>query len=126
MAFFDELGRTISDKSREAAKKAKELTEVMQLKNQINGEKSRITEAYASIGKAYYEEHSGELDERFLDACVAIRNSMTAIETLEARVNMLEGSRICAECGARVDKDAVFCSQCGASMNQVSIMDEED
>ena len=32
MAFFDTLGKTLSEKGKEAAKKAKDLTETMQLK----------------------------------------------------------------------------------------------
>ena len=30
MAFFDEIGKTLADKSREAAKKAKDVAEILQ------------------------------------------------------------------------------------------------
>lgn len=41
MAFFDEIGKTLADKSREAAKKAKDVAEILQLKAQISTEKSK-------------------------------------------------------------------------------------
>ena len=40
MAFFDEIGKTLADKSREAAKKAKDVAEILQLKAQISTEKT--------------------------------------------------------------------------------------
>ena len=39
MAFFDDLSRTLSDKGKEAAHKAKEAAEVLQVKAQIASEK---------------------------------------------------------------------------------------
>lgn len=47
---FDEIGKTLADKSREAAKKAKDVAEILQLKAQISTEKSKTKELYASIG----------------------------------------------------------------------------
>ena len=41
MAFFDEIGKTLADKSREAAKKAKDVAEILQLKAQISTEIAR-------------------------------------------------------------------------------------
>ena len=44
-----------SDKSREAAKKAKDVAEILQLKAQISTEKSKTKELYASIGVLYFK-----------------------------------------------------------------------
>ena len=55
MAFFDALGKTISEKGKEAAQKAKVLTETMQLKGQISTEENNIQLAYREIGKLAYD-----------------------------------------------------------------------
>ena len=55
MAFLEELGKTLTDTGKEVATKAKALTETIQLKTQISTEKTKLEEAYAAIGRIYYE-----------------------------------------------------------------------
>ena len=55
MAFFDTLGKTLSEKGKEAAKKAKDLTETMQLKAQISGEENNLKQAYQEAGRLAFE-----------------------------------------------------------------------
>ena len=43
MAFFDELGKVISDKSKEAANRVKDITGVLQLKSKLSAEKDKHT-----------------------------------------------------------------------------------
>ena len=62
MAFFDELGKVISDKSKEAANRVKDITGVLQLKSKLSAEKDKINKAYITLGKAYYDRHEGELE----------------------------------------------------------------
>ena len=57
MAFFDELGKVISDKSKEAANRVKDNTGVLQLKSKLSAEKDKINKAYITLGKAYYDRH---------------------------------------------------------------------
>lgn len=42
MAFFDELSRTLSDKGKEAAQKARDGASVLQMKMQIASEKGKL------------------------------------------------------------------------------------
>jgi hypothetical protein len=67
MAFFDELGKVISDKSKEAANRVKDITGVLQLKSKLSAEKDKINKAYITLGKAYYDRHEGELEGKFAD-----------------------------------------------------------
>lgn len=118
MAFLEELGKTLTDKGKEAAKRAKELTGVLQLKSQLTGEKAKLSEVYARLGKVYYEEHQDDIEERFEDDFAAVKAGMTKILELEQEICQLEGNRVCAECGAKVDREARFCSRCGAPMEE--------
>lgn len=119
MAFFEELGRTLSDTGKEVATKAKALTENIQLKTQINAEKGKLEEAYAVIGKTFYEANQ-EPEEMYAKSYEAVRASRERIAALEIELTQNEGTRICAECGAIVPKDSIFCGKCGASVKETA------
>lgn len=116
MAFFDELGKAINGKSREAATKVRDLTEILQLKSKLSSEKEKVNKAYINLGKAYYDRHEVSAEEEYADDFEAIRAGLLKISELEEEIISLEGTRICAECGAKVEKGAAFCGRCGAQM----------
>ena len=119
MAFFEELGKTLSDTGKEVATKAKALTETIQLKTQISVEKTKLEEAYAVIGKQFYEANK-EPEEAYAKAYEAVRASRERIAALEIELSQSEGTRICAECGAKVPKNTFYCGKCGASVKEAA------
>lgn len=116
MAFFEDLGKTISDTSKEVATKAKALTEAISLKTQISSEKAKLNDVYKSIGKKYYESHPEAEDEVYVMEYDLIKAGLAKIAVLEEELCQTEGARICAECGAKVPKDSAFCGRCGAAV----------
>ena len=126
MAFFDELGKVISDKSKEAANRVKDITGVLQLKSKLSAEKDKINKAYITLGKAYYDRHEGELEAEFADEFHTIQAGLVKIASLEDEIAELEGTRVCAECGAKVEKNAAFCSRCGAPMDSMAAADAHE
>lgn len=119
MAFFEELGKTLSDTGKEVATKAKALTETIQLKTQISAEKTKLEEAYSVIGKLFYEANN-EPGEAYTKAYDAVRASRERIAALEIELTQSEGTRICAECGAKVPKDSFYCGKCGAHVKEAA------
>lgn len=116
MAFLDELSKVISDKGKEAASKVKDITGVIQLKSKLSAEKEKVNKAYISLGKVYYDRHEASLEEEYADEFKIIQAGLIKIAVLEDEIAELEGTRVCAECGAKVEKDALYCSKCGAPM----------
>ena len=116
MAFFEELGKVISDKSKEAAGKVKDLTGVIQLKTRLSSEKEKVNKAYIALGKAYHDRHESSAEEELSAEFETIRNGLIKMAELEDEIAELEGTRVCAECGAKVERNAAFCSKCGAPM----------
>ena len=94
MAFFDELGKVISDKSKEAANRVKDITGVLQLKSKLSAEKDKINKAYITLGKAYYDRHEGELEGKFADEFHTIQAGLVKIASLEDEIAELEGTRV--------------------------------
>ncbi len=121
MAFFGELSKVISDKSKEAAGRVKDITGVLQLKSKLSAEKEKVNKAYIVLGKAYYDRHEASVEEEFVEEFKAIRAGLMKMAELEDEIAELEGTRACAECGAKVEKDAAFCSKCGAPMAEPAV-----
>lgn len=127
MAFLDELGKVISDKSKEAASKVKDITGVIQLRAKLSAEKEKVNKAYISLGKAYYDRHEASLEEEYADEFKIIQAGLIKMAVLEDEIAELEGTRVCAECGAKVEKEALYCSKCGALMeDKMAAAAEED
>lgn len=118
MAFFDELGKVISDKSKEAAGKVKDLTGVIQIRAKLSAEKEKMNKAYVNLGKVYYDRHESFAEEEYAADFESIRTGLMKVAELEDEIAELEGTRVCAECGAKVIKEAQFCSKCGAPMEE--------
>ncbi|WP_333651689.1 zinc ribbon domain-containing protein [Lacrimispora sp.] len=125
MAFFEGLGKTLSDTGKEVATKAKALTETIQLKTQISGEKTKLEEAYAVIGKLFYESNK-EPEEEYKKAYEVVRACRERIAALEIELTQSEGTRLCAECGAKVTKDSLYCGKCGAPVKEAAAQEEEE
>lgn len=125
MAFFGELSKVISDKSKEAAGKVKDITGVLQLKSKLSAEKDKINKAYITLGKAYYEAHEAAQEEKFAEEFKTIAVGLVRMAELEDEIAELEGTRTCAECGAKVERNAAFCSKCGAAMTEPVLSEEE-
>ena len=126
MAFFEELGKVISDKSKEAAGKVKDITGVIQLKTKLSSEKEKVNKAYIALGKAYYDKHEVSAEEELSAEFETIRIGLIKMAELEDEIAELEGTRVCAECGAKVERNAAFCSKCGASMSGASANPAEE
>ena len=116
MGFFDNLGSTISEKSKIVADKAKEVADVTKLKMQISTEESKIKEAYLEIGKLFCKKEMGEVPEEFIPYVQIVGDARAQIENLKAQINDLKGVKTCPGCGAEVPLESSFCSACGSKV----------
>lgn len=116
MAFLDDLSRTLSDKGKEAALKAREAAELLQMKAQIGSEKSKLKELYGAVGVLYYKKHRDDEDNEFGDLFREIGNVLTNVAALEEKVQGLEGSLVCPHCRKVMKRDALYCSHCGTAL----------
>lgn len=118
MAFLDELGKTITGKGREAAQKAMEVAEILQIKAQVSSEKSKLNQLYAAVGKIYVESHQENEDDACKDLYTEIHNVLANIRSLEEKIRELDGSKLCSTCGSSTEREAMYCSKCGSSVEE--------
>ena len=126
MAFFEEMGKTLADKSKEAAQKAKDVAEVLQLKAQINSEKGKVKELYAAIGAVYLKKNRENEEDEYKMFFPEIEKVLVRIEELESKVKELEGTRVCSSCKAPLHKGDAFCCRCGAAVEEETAGEAEE
>ncbi|MGN0161511.1 MAG: zinc ribbon domain-containing protein [Lachnospiraceae bacterium] len=117
MDFFDKLGEKLAATGEEISQKAKEMTEVVSLKNQIRTQENQLDEIYKSIGKKYYEAHKDEEGNEYAADFESIKTAQAGIATLNAQIREVKGTKVCPVCGEDIVGEASFCPKCGAKIN---------
>ncbi len=113
MAFFDRMGKKLSNAGQSVAQQTKNLSEISRLNSQISAQEKRVTELYTLIGQAYYEQckDGPEVQQnRLLQEIKVLRGQISAAQE---RILQLRSMGKCPQCGADVPPDALFCSVCG-------------
>lgn len=113
MDFFERVGDTFSTKSKEVAKKAKNIAEISNLNGQINSHEKTIEKMYVELGKVYFEQNKDNVDDKCAEQCNIIKEAVEKIKTLNDEINKIKGNKVCIGCGAVMDADTVFCPKCG-------------
>ena len=114
MDFFTEMKRSLESTGKQVAKKTKDFSESLQLKSKIAAEKDALETMYRSIGRQVYEHATEEEAERFAEEFLSIQKTLKRKAELEEELAALEGAVYYEECGAKLDRNAVFCSRCGS------------
>ena len=91
MDFFEKVGETITTKGKEAADKAKDVAEIVNLKNQIKVCEDVIRKNYMEIGKQYYESNADDENAEYARQCTAIRNAEKGVKELEEKIREIKG-----------------------------------
>ncbi len=118
MDFFNNLGKTLSEKSRDAAKKAKDMADIVRINGQITAEEDKIAKAYQTIGKAYYEMNKQNEKDEFAGYFMEIEEAEAKVAQYKAEVQKLKGISVCPNCGAEVKMGTLYCATCGGKLFQ--------
>ena len=118
MAFFDDLGKKLSQAGQSAVQKTKEITDIAKINGMISDEEKKIKDNYYKIGKLYVETHQTVCEIEFAEMISAINDSERKIKDYKDQIQDIKGIEICAKCGAQVAEGAAFCGVCGSSMTK--------
>ena len=116
--FFDNAFDKAKNAFEVAYKKTGEVLSAEKIKFGISSLKTKREKLYAKLGKNYFDsltETASLSDENkaLYDEIVEIN---TKIEDLSNELNFVKSNRLCPNCGAVIDENAVFCSKCGAKI----------
>lgn len=115
MAFFQDIGKKITQTGQDAVQKTKDIADTVKFNNQIAEEEKRITALYTQIGEVYYTQFGGSPDPALADAVGEISAARARIYEYSEQIKLLKGVTKCPSCGADVPNGTAFCSGCGAA-----------
>lgn len=113
---WEQLGQRIADVGKDVGDKVKETADMVRLKQKLAAEERKQKEAYAAIGKLYYETHEGEIAEDFIPWFEKVGEAGAAIADYQEQINQAKKQVRCPECGEYQNVDAAFCNKCGAKL----------
>ena len=114
MGIADVVGN-ISSTTTGLSEKAKNISEIGNLKRKIQYEEERIVEIYADIGKSLYENRN-QTPEDFAPLCDDIDVRKRRIKKMRLEMNELRGIKLCETCGTEVDERYLYCGVCGSKL----------
>lgn len=117
MDFFDKLGESLVTAGKDVSQKAKDVSEIAKLKLDIKSKEEYIEKQFIELGRTYFEKHKEEEGIEEAEQFFLIKEAEEAIENMRAEVLRIQGSEECAQCGSRMPENAIFCSNCGAKMD---------
>lgn len=126
MAFFEKMGESIASKSKDVAKKAKELAEVTSLNSQISTQKDTINKIHKEIGDLVCENRETWTGLDLSDQFARIDAANVEIERLQQEIYRVKDIKLCANCGGEMARNVAFCPSCGTPAPVVEDAPAED
>jgi hypothetical protein len=114
--FFEKLGKRISDMGSAVAQNTKNFADTASLQKANSDNKKKIEQLYAAIGKAYYEAHKNDADAAEAATMAEITTLLAQIAENDEKIKQIKGVTKCANCGADIASDAMFCNNCGTKV----------
>lgn len=118
MAFFEDLGKKITQKGQSAVQKTKEMAEITMLNGRIADEEKRIKDTYTEIGKLYVSLHPGDYEEDYHILIEALKHSDTKISEYKQQIQNIRCTKRCKNCGAEIALHALVCDSCGKPVQE--------
>lgn len=116
MAFFEQLGKKISDAGQGATQQAKNFAEVTRLNSAISEKEKRISQIYAEIGQMYHGKHKHDPMAEGIERINEINRLNAEILQCREEIKQIKGVTKCPNCGADVPLNAAFCNACGTKI----------
>lgn len=114
MAFFDDLGKKISQAGQSAVQKTKDITDTAKLNSAISEEEKKINNAYIQLGQQYMTLYGNNPEPAFAELVNIVNTAKASIEDYKKQISDIKKVTRCVNCGAEVSNSASFCNSCGA------------
>lgn len=117
MAFFEQLGKKLSDAGQSVVQQTKNFTETTRLNSSVSEAEKKIESLYVTLGKAYYDSHRDDSSAEGSEIIAEITAAFAQIEELKEQINQIKTANKCPSCGAEISAGSAFCKNCGAKLN---------
>lgn len=121
MDILDKISGTLLSASKDAAQKAKDLSDLARLRMDIRSKEDYINQQYQQIGKVYYARHKDDETPKY-EQIALIREAEVLLNELKQQLGQIKGVQKCPQCGSDMPQEAEYCSKCGTKLG---IFEEE-
>lgn len=126
MAFFEEIGKKLTNAGQGVAKQTKNLTETTRLNAKITETKKKMSQLLFEMGNDYYKKHRKDKDceeQEYIDQLNVLFHE---ILKYQKEIEEIKTSETCKVCGSRIAEGAAFCMSCGTKVGTDEVEDTED
>lgn len=113
MAFFEQIGKKISNAGQGVAQQTKNLADIARLNSTISEKEKQIAQLHSSIGTQYFDHHKDDATCEFVEQVSAISALLSEIDQCKESIKQIKGVTKCPHCGAEIPAGSVFCNICG-------------
>lgn len=122
MAFFEDLGKTLTKVGGAAAEKTKEVAEYTKANAKILEVQNKLDKAYVEVGKKYLELHPANDEEDMKAVVEGVYDLEDQLRKLRKQLQDLKGTVKCDTCGSECDSEDAFCRKCGSELKKEEII----
>ena len=112
MGLFDEITNTVVNAGQVVGDRVKTAVDVTKATYEVKDTERRLRDAYAELGRRYYQDHSDDPGEDFAE----IEALLEKLEEKKETVEVLKRTQTCPTCGSSVSKESAYCPKCGEKM----------
>lgn len=126
MDFFNKVGDSIVNATQEVSEKAKGMTDIARLQYEMKTKENFLNKKYEEVGKMFYQQNKTSFPEEYAELFGEIEMTIERMQELKDDIAELKGGKACPKCGAVIGSTAVFCSECGAKIDDIFEEEEEN
>ena len=101
--------KTVSNSSKKFAEKTKMKREIARVQSDINTD-------YIELGKVMFDKICDDPENEYASIVADIKDKSENLEELKRLLMTLEDKITCANCGAHIRKDQIYCDKCGTKV----------
>lgn len=118
MAFFEQIGRKITDAGHGVAQQTKKLTDTTRLNAEIAEKKKKMSQLLFEMGQDYYKKHRKDKDNEEQEYIDCINALFQEIIKCQKEIERIKTAAVCKVCGSRIVEGSSFCMNCGTRLNE--------
>lgn len=123
MAFFEQIGKRITDAGQGVAQQTKNLTDTTRLNAKIAENKKKMSQLLFEMGQDYYQKHRKDKDNEEQEYIDLVNELFREILKCQKEIELIKAVDVCKVCGSRIVEGSSFCMSCGARLNADEIDD---
>lgn len=117
MAFFEQIGRRITDAGQGVAQQTKNLTDMTRLNAKISENKKKMSQLLFEMGEDYYKRHRKDMNCEEQEYIERVNELFTEIIRCQDEIEAIKKADVCKVCGSRIEEGSSFCTSCGARLS---------